>query len=316
MLLFSRRQVKIFAGKVSTPFYLASALCRETLSSDRGASVERFESSYLKRYRAGDLRERGLRAVELLRSCCLCPRHCGTNRLAGEVGFCRMGNEVRVAGFQAHFGEESPLVGTGGSGTIFFSSCNLRCSFCQNYEISHLMEGDLADKHELASMMVALQRRGCHNINLVSPTHVVPQILEALIPAIEKGLTIPIVYNTGGYDSVDTLQLLEGIVDIYMPDFKFWDEYWAERLCHVSDYREQTCEAIREMHRQVGDLVIGEDGVARRGILVLHLVMPGGVAGTEEVMNFLAGEISPNTYVKYDGPVLSGRECGRRCHNR
>jgi putative pyruvate formate lyase activating enzyme len=202
-----------------------------------------------------------------------------------------------VASFQSHFGEESPLVGVGGSGTIFFSSCNLLCSFCQNYEISHLRKGDLADKDELAAMMVALQRRGCHNINLVSPTHVVPQILEALVTAFAMGLTVPLVYNTGGYDTVETLQMLEGVVDIYMPDFKFWDDRWGERFCHVPDYRERACAAIQEMRRQVGDLVIGPDGIARRGLLVRHLVMPDGIAGTEDIMRFLAEEISPATYV-------------------
>ncbi|MBN1547054.1 MAG: radical SAM protein [Syntrophaceae bacterium] len=255
------------------------------------------DALYLKSYRKGVLRDRVRDAVERLGSCCLCPRHCGVNRLEDEVGVCRTGRLARVASFQSHFGEEAPLVGIGGSGTIFFSSCNLLCSFCQNYEISHLMEGDRVEKEELAGMMLALQRRGCHNINLVSPTHVVPQILEALIPAIEMGLTVPIVYNTGGYDAVETLRLLEGIVDIYMPDFKFWDNCWGERFCHVSDYRERVCAAIREMHRQVGDFEIGADGIARRGLLVRHLVMPGDIAGTEDVMCFLAQEISIETYV-------------------
>jgi len=256
-----------------------------------------FESSYLKLHRKGKLHNRVRRALLGLRACRLCPRHCGANRLDGEVGVCRTGREARVASFQSHFGEESPLVGTGGSGTIFFSSCNLLCTFCQNYEISHLMEGDPVDREGLASMMLALQRRGCHNINLVTPTHVVPQIMEALIPAVEMGLTVPIVYNTGGYDSPETLRLLSGIVDIYMPDFKFWNNHWAERFCHVSDYRERACEAIREMHRQVGDLVIGRDGIARHGLLVRHLVMPGGIAGTRGIMGFLVEQISSETYV-------------------
>ncbi len=216
--------------------------------------------------------------------------------------------------------------GTGGSGTIFFSSCNLLCTFCQNYEISHLMEGERVNREGLAAMMVALQRRGCHNINLVSPTHVVPQVMEALVPAIEMGLTVPLVYNTGGYDSPETLQLLSGIVDIYMPDFKFWDSRWAERFCHAPDYRERVCESILEMHRQVGDLIIGRDRIARHGLLVRHLVMPGGIAGTREIMNFLAEKISRGTYVnimaqyhpagKAAGDPIIGRRITREEYDR
>ncbi len=243
------------------------------------------------------LQKRAEAFVEALRACRLCPRRCGVNRLAGECGLCRTGRAARVASFQSHFGEEFPLVGSGGSGTIFFSFCNLLCSFCQNYEISHRMEGALVDKEELASIMLSLQERGCHNINLVSPTHVVPQIVEALIPAVEQGLRVPIVYNTGSYDSLDTLRHLSGVVDIYMPDFKFWDNDLGERFCRVSDYRQCAARAIREMHRQVGDLDIGPDGLARRGLLVRHLVMPGGIAGTAEIMHFLAEQISTDTYV-------------------
>ncbi len=278
---------------------------------------DRLAASYLTLYRDGRLQDRVHAAIDLLRNCRLCPRHCGADRLAGEVGVCRTGREARVASFQSHFGEEAPLVGTGGSGTIFFSSCNLLCSFCQNYEISHLMEGDPTDRDELASMMVTLQRRGCHNINLVTPTHVVPQILEALIPAIEKGLTVPLIYNTGGYDAIETLQLLEGIVDIYMPDFKFWDNRWGDRFCQVPDYRDRACAAIREMHRQVGDLIIDPDGIARRGLLVRHLVLPGGIAGTEDVMRFLALEISSATYVNVMAQYHpAGRASGDALINR
>jgi len=179
------------------------------------------------------------------------------------------------------------------------------------------MEGDLTDRDELVSMMVTLQRRGCHNINLVTPTNVVPQILEALIPAIEKGLTVPLIYNTGGYDAVETLQLLEGIVDIYMPDFKFWDNRWGDWFCQVPDYRERVCAAIREMHRQVGDLIIDPDGIARRGLLVRHLVLPGGIAGTEDVMRFLAVEISSATYVNVMAQYHpAGRASGDALINR
>ena len=206
-----------------------------------------------------------------------------------------------VASYAPHFGEEAPLVGTHGSGTVFFSSCNLLCSFCQNFEISHHIAGVTVDAAELAGIMIRLQKQGCHNINLVTPTHVVFQILQALTPAIEQGLNIPLVYNCGGYESVETLKLLEGIVDIYMPDFKFWDDRWAERFCHVSDYREQAKNTLREMHRQVGDLILDETGLAVRGLLVRHLVMPNNIAGSREVMAFLADEISPHTYVNVMG---------------
>jgi putative pyruvate formate lyase activating enzyme len=255
------------------------------------------EPSYLKLYREGVLQERALEAMERLRECRLCPRKCGVNRLEGEQGFCQTERRAMVSSAGPHFGEESPLVGSHGSGTIFFSSCNLLCSFCQNYDISHLREGAEVEPGTIASAMLQLARGGCHNINFVTPSHVVPQILEALVPAVEGGLDVPLVYNTGGYDSVETLTLLDGVFDIYMPDFKFWDNEWAKRFCLADDYRERAMEALREMHRQVGDLEIDEAGVATRGLLVRHLVMPGVVAGTEGVMRFLATEISRHTYV-------------------
>jgi len=255
------------------------------------------ESSYLKLYREGKLQERVDRAVAMMKRCDLCPRDCRVDRLAGETGFCRTGRKAIVASLHAHFGEEAPLVGTGGSGTIFFSSCNLLCTFCQNFDISHLMEGHETDPENLAAMMLSLQHRGCHNINFVTPSHVVPQILEGLILAVEQGLSVPLVYNTGGYDRVDTLKILEGIFDIYMPDFKFWDEKWADRFCHAPDYRKQVTAAIREMHRQVGDLVIDKSGVAVKGLIVRHLVMPNDVANTGGIMTFLAEKISKDTYV-------------------
>jgi len=205
--------------------------------------------------------------------------------------------EEQVASYNAHFGEESPLVGRSGSGTIFFSSCNLLCSFCQNYDISHLAEGVEVEPEQLAEMMTYLAGSGCHNINFVTPTHVVPQILEGLYIAIEHGLNVPLVYNTGGYDSVETLKILDGIFDIYMPDFKFWDQKMAEKFCNAFDYKEKAVDAIREMHRQVGDLEMNEAGIAVKGLLVRHLVMPNDAANTEEVMKFLADEISVNTYV-------------------
>jgi putative pyruvate formate lyase activating enzyme len=255
------------------------------------------EPSYLQSYREGMLAERVEKALSLMESCRLCPRDCGVNRLEEERGFCETGRRARVASYNAHFGEEAPLVGHHGSGTIFLSSCNLLCSFCQNYEISHLREGVEVEPQQMAAMMLQLAEAGCHNINFVTPTHVIPQILEALVHAVEGGLSIPLVYNSSGYDRRETLELLEGIFDIYMPDFKFWDARWSERYCDALDYREVAVEAIKEMHRQVGDLVTDDDGVALRGLLVRHLVMPNKVADTEKVVAFLAEEISPNTYV-------------------
>ena len=233
----------------------------------------------------------------MLAECRLCPRQCRVNRLAGESGECQITAQAMVSSYGPHFGEEAPLVGRHGSGTIFFTYCNLHCRFCQNYTISQLGEGDTADRRELAAMMLSLQAKGCHNINLVSPTHVVPYILEALVLAIDDGLQLPIVYNSGGYDSVETLELLDGIVDIYMPDMKYADEKTAAKLSGIKNYPEVNRAAVREMHRQVGDLEIDEQGVARRGLLVRHLVLPNRLAGTREVVRFLAREVSTNTYL-------------------
>jgi putative pyruvate formate lyase activating enzyme len=255
------------------------------------------EPSYLRLYREGKLHDRIDRAVELMRDCSLCPRECHVARLSGELGFCRTGEKAKVASLHAHFGEESPLVGTSGSGTIFFRSCNLLCSFCQNYDISHDAEGGEVEPEDLADMMLRLQRRGCHNINFVTPSHVVPQILQGLFIAVEGGLKVPLVYNTGGYDTVETLKILEDVFDIYMPDFKFWEARWSEKFCRAPDYRKIATAAIKEMHRQVGDLTIDESGIAEKGLLVRHLVMPNDVSNTKEVMTFLADKISEDTYV-------------------
>ncbi|MCL0091588.1 radical SAM protein [Dehalococcoidales bacterium] len=237
----------------------------------------------------------------MLEECCLCPRQCGVNRLAGESGKCRVTTQVIVSSYGPHFGEEAPLVGSHvgshGSGTIFFTYCNLRCLFCQNYTISQLGEGRAVNREELARMMLSLQAKGCHNINLVSPTHVVPYILDALELAVEMGLYLPLVYNSGGYDSVETLKLLDGIVDIYMPDMKYSDEKTAEQLSGIKDYPQVNKAAVREMHRQVGDLQLDEQGIAQRGLLVRHLVLPNQLAGTEEVVRFLGQEVSTNTYL-------------------
>ena len=232
-----------------------------------------------------------------MEACQICPRRCLANRLAGESGECQVATQVVVSSYGPHFGEEAPLVGRQGSGTIFFTYCNLHCTFCQNYTISQLGEGNPVAKETLAGMMLSLQDKGCHNINLVSPTHVVPYILEALELAAAKGLHLPLVYNTGGYDSVETLKLLDGVVNIYMPDMKYSDKKIAEELSGIKDYPEINRAAVKEMHRQVGDLQLDEQGVARRGLLVRHLVLPNGLAGTEGVVKFLAREVSTNTYL-------------------
>ncbi len=253
--------------------------------------------SYVDTYQSGRLANSIKKGYEILENCRLCPRNCEVNRLKGEKGICRTGSSAMVSSFSPHFGEEDPLVGAHGSGTVFMTNCNLLCVFCQNWEISHLGEGSEVDSRTLAGMMLHLQRMGCHNINFVSPTHVVPQILDALAYAIEDGLRVPLVYNTGGYDSVETLRLLDGIFDIYMPDFKFWDPEMAGKYLKAPDYPERARDAIREMHRQVGDLIMDENDIAAKGVLLRHLVMPGGVAGTREIMRFIAREISSETYV-------------------
>jgi putative pyruvate formate lyase activating enzyme len=266
------------------------------------------EPAYLQAYESGVLAERIARSQSWLAKCTLCPRLCEVNRLADEKGYCRTGRQAVMASYGPHFGEESPLVGSGGSGTIFFSHCNLFCIFCQNFEISHGGQGDPISAEELAEVMVTLQKQGCHNINFVTPSHVLAQILEALPRAIELGLRIPLVYNCGGYERVTALKLLAGIVDIYMPDFKFWDEEPAHSFCDAPDYAQRARDALREMHRQVGDLQWDKQGVACRGLLVRHLVMPGGLAGSRSVLNFIAREISPNTYVNL---MDQYRPCGQ-----
>ena len=256
-----------------------------------------FQPGYIKLYKSGELKKRVEKTVNLLKQCQICPRRCKVNRLENEKGICKVGRLPMVSSYNPHFGEESPLVGTQGSGTIFLTSCNLGCIFCQNYDISHLGAGYEISIERFAKMMIELQNIGCHNINFVTPTHVVPQILEALTIAVEMGLKIPLVYNTGGYDLIETLMIIEGIFDIYMPDFKFTDSDIANRFCKARDYPEVAMKAIKEMHRQVGDLVMNNHGIAERGLIVRHLIMPNELAGTQKVMHFLANEISKNTYV-------------------
>jgi len=258
-------------------------------------SGDQFQPAY-RLLSAADLAQRRDQAVEMLHACRLCPRECGVNRAAGETGFCGSGREALVASYGKHFGEERLLVGYGGSGTIFFANCNLGCIFCQNYDISHLGYGQPVGPQRLADMMIDLQRRGAHNINLVTPTHFLPQILEALVIAARRGLKLPLVYNCGGYESVAALRLLDGIVDIYMPDAKYSDGEVAQQLSRAPDYPQRMKAAIAEMHRQVGDLRINEDGIAEHGLLVRHLVLPNNLAGTAAIMHFLAN-LSPDTYV-------------------
>jgi putative pyruvate formate lyase activating enzyme len=260
-------------------------------------SHDRFIPAYLKTYEQGLFPDIIHKAHALLESCTVCPRDCGIDRTQDKKGFCESGRMPEISSYSPHFGEESPLVGRHGSGTIFMTHCNLGCLFCQNYSISHLGEGRKISIPNLAKIMIELQRLGCHNINFVSPTHFVPQILESLPRAIEMGLDVPLVYNTGGYDSVETLRLLDGIIDIYMPDFKYTKPEIAEQYSQAPDYPQIAQRAIKEMFKQVGDLQMDEQEVAIRGILVRHLVLPADLAGTKEAMRFLAKKISQNTYV-------------------
>lgn len=254
------------------------------------------EPAYLALQQQGELAQRALQALEHLSCCDLCGWNCRKDRNSG-LGVCLTGMQARVSSFGPHHGEERPLSGWNGSGTIFFSRCNLRCVYCQNFEISQSLAGSLVDAQELAAMMLALQATGCHNINLVSPTHVVPQILTGLALAASAGLRLPLVYNTGGYDSLQALALLDGVVDIYMPDMKYSRATLAKQYSRIRDYPQINQSAVREMHRQVGDLVLDESGIAERGLLVRHLVLPGGIAGTEQIVRFLADEISTDTYL-------------------
>jgi putative pyruvate formate lyase activating enzyme len=273
--------------------------------------LDPFEPGYLALYRSGELDRRVAAALQELADCCACPRNCHVNRLANETRVCHTGRHARVASAFAHFGEENCLRGWNGSGTIFFSLCNLRCVFCQNWDISQQRAGDECPPEELARLMLRLQEQGCHNINLVTPEHVVPQVLEAIALAARQGLRLPLVYNTSAYDALGSLKLLEGIVDIYMPDFKFWKPETAKRLCKAKDYPERAREAIREMHRQVGPLRFGPDGLARRGVLVRHLVMPGQTDEAAAIFAWLASEVSPDTYVNIMGQYRPEYEVGK-----
>ena len=288
-------------------------------ASDRFV-VDSFTPAYLDAGVRATMEQRLQAALEELACCCACPRNCKINRLRDETKVCNTGRHARVASAFAHFGEEDCLRGWRGSGTIFFSMCNLRCVFCQNWDISQRKAGRELDGSGIADLMLVLQEHGCHNINFVTPEHVAPQVVEAIAAAIDRGLDLPIVYNTSAYDAVSSLKLMEGLVDIYMPDFKFWSKETATRLAKAKDYPDRAREAIGEMHRQVGELRFRPNGLACRGLLVRHLVMPGQLDEAREIFRWLAEEVSPDTYVnimsqyrpEYEvgGIVQEGRNAG------
>ncbi|MFM8322619.1 MAG: radical SAM protein [Chloroflexota bacterium] len=256
-----------------------------------------FRAAYLSLLDSGELERRAGEARRRLERCDLCAWECRADRLAGRLGVCQTGAVALVSSYGPHLGEEDPLRGWRGSGTIFFARCNLRCQFCQNHDISQTDAGLPLDDEQLAQIMLALQDEGCHNINLVSPTHVLAQIIEAVLLAARQGLRLPLVYNTGGYDSPGGLRLLDGIIDIYMPDMKYASAQTGQRLSRVKNYPRVNQAAVLEMHRQVGDLQLDENGLATRGLLVRHLLLPNGVSGVNDVVRFLAQAISPATYL-------------------
>lgn len=282
---------------------VAGTLVFYPLASSRSVPVRpggfnNFEPAYLKLEREGKLAEREKELWDIYKKCRLCPRECEVNRLAGENEICKADDKLKVYSAVPHFGEEKPLVGRYGSGTVFFSHCSLRCCFCQNWEIAHRGDGGAISHSTLARAMLSLQKQGCHNINLVTPTHMVPHIVRALRIAVARGLRLPLVYNTGGYDKLETIKKLDGIVDIYMPDFKFQDGKLTHKYCtESSDYPEVAAAAIKEMHRQVGVLRTDERGIAMRGMILRHLVMPHNLAGTDRFLRWVAEELSPDTYV-------------------
>jgi putative pyruvate formate lyase activating enzyme len=287
--------------------------------------LDDFTPAYLEPAVRESMPARVSRALAELESCCACPRSCGINRLADETKFCNIGRHARVSSAFAHLGEEDCLRGWRGSGTIFFSSCNLQCVFCQNWDISQALAGEALNAEEIAALMLRLQASGCHNINFVTPEHVVPQLVEAIAVALDRtdsasclrasvpsSLSVPLVYNTSAYDAVESLHLMEGLVDIYMPDFKFWSSDTSKRLAKAKDYPDAAKAAIREMHRQVGDLRFTPDGLACRGLLIRHLVMPGQLDESAAIFRWLAEEISPDTHINIMGQYRPEHEVGRR----
>jgi putative pyruvate formate lyase activating enzyme len=253
--------------------------------------------SYVKAYQNGKLDMIIKKAFALLEACTICPRRCGVNRLNDEEGFCKIGKQPKVYSFMPHQGEEPPLSGQKGSGTIFFSACNMRCVYCQNYEFSQLLEGKFVSTEELANIMLQLQLIGCHNINLVTPTHIMPYILKALSHATSKGLSLPLVYNTSGYESPEIIALLDGIIDIYLADMRYADEEAASRYSSAPDYPHYNQKSIQEMHRQVGTVKTDSDGIILKGLIIRHLVLPNAISGTEKIMRFIRDSISEETYI-------------------
>jgi putative pyruvate formate lyase activating enzyme len=288
-----------------------SPLTRPLPPPDRRFLLEDFEPVYLETWRQGLLPGKVEDALAELARCEACPRSCRIDRLADERRVCHTGRHAIVSSAFRHFGEEDCLRGWNGSGTIFFGMCNLRCVFCQNWDISQQERGRELPAEAIAELALGLQAQGCHNINFVTPEHVAPQVVEALALAISRGLRVPIVYNTSAFDALSSLRLMDGLVDIYMPDFKFWHRENAKRLCKAKNYPEAARAAIREMHRQVGDLRFGPDGLARRGLLVRHLVMPGQTEEASAIMRWLANEISPDTYVNIMGQYRPEYEVGQ-----
>ena len=272
--------------------------CRGRARSTTQRTETDFEPAYLALHRNGELKRRGEALWEMMESCELCPRECGAARLDGEEGFCRASSQLEVSSYHPHFGEERPLVGTGGSGTIFLTNCGLRCVFCINWEVSHAGQGNPVRIEDIAEMMLDLQDRGCPNINVVTPTHYSPHIVRAVDIAAGKGLRLPLVYNTCGWERAEILRMLDGIVDIYLPDFKYSDSQMSAKYSTDADtYPEVTKTALLEMHRQVGVAKPAEDGLIYRGLMIRHLVMPNNVGGTNGVLKWIAGNLTKDTYV-------------------
>lgn len=259
--------------------------------------MQSYTPVYTSAFKIGQFKTLKKELRKRLLNCKLCPRNCGINRMNDEKGVCNTGKFAMVSSASPHFGEEPPLVGQNGSGTVFFTNCNLLCSFCQNHDISHNADGVEIRDDDLADLMIRLQEMGCHNINLVTPSHVVPQIITALEKAIRRGLSIPLVYNTSCYDNIETLKFLDGIIDIYMPDLKFFSAEIARKTCNAVNYPDVARKAVIEMHRQVGNLIFNKRGIAQKGLLIRHLVMPGQLNDTREIIKFIVNEISPLTHV-------------------
>jgi putative pyruvate formate lyase activating enzyme len=316
----TRRNFLTYTSKLCFKVGLSSVFFAGFKTEAASNSTKTFEPAYLKLQKTGELKKRANELNAIMESCELCPRKCGVNRLKGESGFCcTPGATLVVSAAHPHFGEERPLVGNGGSGTIFLTHCNLRCVFCQNWEIAQLGRGNESNIDELARMMLQLQKMGCHNINLVTPTHYSALILSALDIAAERGLRLPIVYNTSGWERLEILKFLDGIVDIYLPDFKYWDSDMSAKYSSGADsYPKITSEAILEMHRQVGVAHPAKNGIMQRGLMIRHLVMPDNTGGSENIVEWIAQTLPKDTYVNimaqynplykaYDYPELSRR---------